>query len=258
MPKRLPVLPTFLFLFLLHFHMAAGHANSAATGAGKGPFEGVIDLKLGMESGGGDLRLWMAGERAKLDMALTMNPLPTPLRMAVLLDAKEPRKATLVNDAMKAYSVIDLTNATGADSAGGKYALKEVGKEKLLGYACTHLTLTRPRELVDAWVTQEMPDVYRVLRKLQQANPQYGADDAFRALDAAGKAGLPMRLIVVRDGQRVTTEVRKIERRTVPASMFSVPPGYAQSDLAGAGTAQPTPEQIEQMKKMIQGALQGQ
>jgi len=254
MPRRLSVLPIFLVLSLY----AAGHGNAAVTGAGKGPFEGAIDLKLSMESGGGDLRLWMAGERAKLDMAITMNPLPAPLRMAVLLDAKDPRKATLVNDAAKSYTVIDLKDAAAADSSGGKYTLNEVGKEKLLGYACTHLTLTRPRELVDAWVTQELPDAYVVLRKLQQANPQFGAADAFRALDAAGKAGLPMRCIVVRDGQRVTTEVRKIERRTVPASMFSVPAGYAQSDLAGAGTAQPTPEQVEQMKKMIQGALQGQ
>ena len=63
---------------------------------------------------------------------------------------------------------------------------------------------------------------------------------------------------MVRDGQRVTTEVRKIERRTVPASLFTVPAGYAQSDLAGVGGVQPTPEQVEQMKKMIQGALQSQ
>jgi len=233
-----------------------GQGNAAATGAGQGPFEGAIDLKLTMESGGGNLRLWMAGERAKLDMAITMNPLPAPLQMSVLLDAKEPRKATLISDGMKTYSVIDLADAAGADSAGGKYTLKEMGKEKVLGYLCNHVTLKRPRELVDAWVTQELPDVYRVLRKLQQANPQFGAADAFRALDAAGKAGLPMRCIVVRDGQRVTTEVRKIERRTVPASLFTVPAGYAQSDLAGAGGAQPTPEQVEQMKKMIQGALQ--
>lgn len=251
MHRSLPVLPTLLLILA-----AMGQGNAAATGAGQGPFEGAIDLKLTMESGGGDLRLWMAGERAKLDMAITMNPLPTPLQMGVLLDAKEPRKATLISDGTKTYSVIDLADAAGIDSAGGKYTLKEMGKEKVLGYLCNHVTLTRPRELVDAWVTQELPDVYRVLRKLQQANPQFGAADAFRALDAAGKAGLPMRCIVVRDGQRVTTEVRKIERRTVPASLFTVPAGYAQSDMAGA--VQPTPEQVEQMKKMIQGALQSQ
>ena len=241
-------------LLILLLALALPHpGGAAATGAGDGPFEGVIDLKLSMEAGGGDLRLWMAGEKAKLDMALTMNPLPAPIHMAVLLDAKEPRKATLVNDAMKSYSVIDLSDAPAADTAGGKYVIKEIGKEKVLGYSCVHVTLTRPHELVDAWVTRDLPDVYRVLRKLQQANPQYGASDAFRALDAAGKSGLPMRCIVVRDGQRATTEVRKIERRTVPAGFFAVPKGYAQSDFAGSG---PTPEQAEALKKLIEGALQ--
>lgn len=253
MHRRLPALLIVLIAFLAAL---PGQGNAAATGTGQGPFEGAIDLKLTMESGAGDLRLWMAGESARLDMALTVNPLPAPIRMTVLLDAKDPRKAVLVNDAMRAYSEIDLGGAA-ADTSGGKYELKVIGKEKVLGYACTHLTLTRPKELVDAWITQELPDAFRVLRKLQQANPQYGAADAFRALEAAGKAGLPMRCIVVRDGQRVTTEVRKIERRTVPASWFAVPAGYAKSDLAGAGAAQPTPEQVEQMKKLIQGALEG-
>lgn len=254
MHRSLTVLSALLLVALA----GAGRANAVAAGAGDGPFEGVIDLKLSMEAGAGDLRLWIAGERAKLDMALTLNPLPTPLRMGVLLDAKEPRKATLINDAMRTWSVIDLAEASaGQDTAGGRYALKQVGKEKMLGYSVSHVTLTRPKELVDAWITPDLPDVYRVLRKLQQANPQFGAADAFRALDAAGKAGLPMRCIVVRDGQRVTTEVKKIERRTVPASWFAVPAGYAQSDLAGTGAAGPTPEQVEQFKSMIQGALEG-
>lgn len=253
MHRPFTVLSSLLFIVFA----AVGLGRAVATGAGAGPFEGVIDLKLSMEAGGGDLRLWMAGERAKLDMSLTLNPLPTPLRMGVLLDAKEPRKATLVNDAMKTFTVIDLADAApGADSSGGKYVLKETGKEKMLGYAVSHVTLTRPKELVDAWITQDLPDVYRVLRKLQQANPQFGAAEAFRALDAAGKSGLPMRCIVVRDGQRVTTEVKKIERRTVPASWFGVPAGYVRSDLAGPTGSGPTPEQIEQLKNMIQGALE--
>ena len=92
-----------------------GQGNAAATGAGQGPFEGSIDLKLTMESGGGDLRLWMAGERAKLDMSITMSPLPAPLQMGVLLDAKEPRKATLISDGAKTYSVIDLADAAAPD-----------------------------------------------------------------------------------------------------------------------------------------------
>ena len=248
-----------VFLPALLTLACASRLFAAATSAGNGPFEGVIDLRLNMETGSGELHLSMAGERAKLDMKMTVNPLPAPIELAVLLDAKTPRTATMVNDAAKIYSVINLADESpAAADPAGKYTLKELGKEKILGYNCTHITLTRPKELVDAWITQELPDVYRVLQKLQQANPQFGAADAFRALDASGKSGLPMRCIVVREGQRVTTEVRKIERKTLPASLFSVPPGYKQADGAGAAGLQPTPEQVEEMKKMIQGAIQGQ
>ena len=253
--RRFP--PVFRPLLIILACALRGH--TAAASAGNGPFEGVIDLKLTMEAGSGDLRLSMAGEKAKLDMKMMVNPLPAPLELSVLLDAKSPRTATMINDAMKVYSTINLAETgPGADSAGGKYVLKEIGKEKVLGYACTHITLTRPHELVDAWITQELPDVYRVLRKLQQANPQYGAADAFRALDAAGKSGLPMRCIVVRDGQRVTTEVRKIERKTLPTGLFTVPADYQRTDGLGASGLQPTPAQVEEMKKMIQGALEAQ
>jgi hypothetical protein len=255
-PSMRRVSPVFLPTLVLIVSALLAPAKAATAGAGKGPFEGVIDLKFSMEAAGGDLHLSMAGDRARLDMSLLMNPIPQPITMGVLLDAKDPKKATMINDAMRVYSVIDLADAPAAPDTSGKYTIKEVGKEKLLGYACTHVTLKRPHELIDAWVTQDLPDVYRVLRKLQQANPQYGAADAFRALDAAGKAGLPMRCIVVRDGQRVTTEVKKIERRALPASVFAVPADYQRSDLAAG--AQPSPEQIEEMKKMIQGALQGQ
>lgn len=253
--RRLP--PAFLPLLILIACAFRGHA--AAPSAGQGPFEGVIDLKLSLEAGSGDLRLSMAGEKAKLDMKMTVNPLPAPIELSVLLDAKSPRTATLINDAMRVYSTLDLADTgPGADTAGGKYVLKEKGKEKILGYACTHVTLTRKNELVDAWITQELPDVYRVLRKLQQANPQYGAADAFRALDAAGKSGLPMRCIVVRDGQRVTTEVRKIERKTLPIGLFAIPAGYSKAEGVGASGLQPTPQQVEEMKRMIQGALEAQ
>jgi hypothetical protein len=235
---------------------AAGAETAKHAAAG---FDGVITLAMSMEAGSGDLKLSKAGERAKLDVKLLISPMPAPIELGVLLDPKQPNTLFLVNDNLRTYSSIDLAGAAPVPdpAANGKYTLKVLGTEKILGYACTHLTLTRPKELVDAWISKDFPDVHAVLKKLQKANPQFGQAEAFRALEAAGHAGLPMRCIVVRDGQRVTMEVKAIERKAVPAAAFTVPADYSRSEPTGAAALQPTPEQIEAMKKMIQGALEG-
>jgi hypothetical protein len=231
--------------------------TAAAPAREAGGFEGIIDLNISLEAGAGDLRLYKSGERAKLDMKLSVDPLPAPIRLGVLLDPAQPKVLFLVNDNLRTYSSIDIASmATVSDTAyAGKYTLKVLGKEKLLGHECTHLTLTRHRELVDAWITRDYPDVYAVLKKLQEANPQFGQAEAFRALEAAGQAGLPLRCIVVRDGQRVTTEVKRIQAKALAASLFTVPADYKRSELAGGAGLQPTPEQ---MKKIIQGALESE
>lgn len=231
-------------------------AKSPATKAAAAPFTGVIDMVLSMEAGIGDLRLYMSGDRAKLDMSMLVNPLPAPIKIGVLMDAKTPKTVWLLNDNLKTYSYLNLADSPAAPdtSAAGKYVIKDLGKQTLLGYACTHLTLSRKGELVDAWITQDLPDVYAVLKKLQEANPQYGDLSIFRALEGAGKAGLPLKYIVVRDGQRVTMEVRKTQRKALPAALFTVPNDYKKAE--GAAGLQPTAEQIEEMKKIIQGALE--
>ena len=217
-------------------------------------------MVLTMEAGSGDLRLYMAGDRARLDMSMLVNPLPAPVKLGVLLDAKTPKVVWLVNDNLKTYSYLNLADSPPAvdPASAGKYAIKVLGQEKLLGYPCTHLALTRTHELVDAWITQDLPEAYAVLKKLQEANPQYGDLSIFQALEGAGKSGLPLKYIVVRDGQRVTMEIKRTERKALPAALFTVPADYKKTETPGAAGLQPTPEQIEEMKKMIQGALQGQ
>lgn len=243
---------------------APGKAPEAKTAPGNpspsnvaAAFEGAIDMILSMESGAADLTLRMAGERARLDMALTMAPLPEPIRMSVLLDAKTPRTVFLVNDRLKTYSALTQPGTPAASGAAGKPAIKELGRGKILGYNSVHLTLTSPGESIDAWITSELPEVYRVLKRVQEANPQFGNPAAFRALEAAGREGMPMRMTVIQEGQKVTLEVKKIERRAQPAALFAVPMDYTRTEF-GAGGMQPSPEQIEDLKRIIEGALNPQ
>lgn len=222
-------------------------------------FEGILDMRLTMETGGGDLELSLSGDLAKLDMLMTVNPLPTPIKLAVLLDAKSPKTAYLVSDMTRTYSSINLAEAAPSQDAKarGKFRVKQMGQEKILGFACTHVTLSRDKELIDAWITKDMPDVYAVLKRLQEANPEIGEAELFKALEETGNAGLPMRCIVVRDGQRVTTEVRKVEKKALAPSLFAIPKDYTRTEGGGAAGLQPTPDQVEEMKKMIQGAMEG-
>lgn len=235
--------------------MAPSVSGSNAKGAAS--FEGAIDMILSMESGDADLTLRMAGDRARLDMELAMAPLPEPIRMSVLLDAKTPRTVFLVNDRLKTYSAITQPETSAASGSPGKVAIKELGRGEILGYNCVHLSLTSPGESIDAWITPELPEVYRVLKRLQEANPQFGNAGAFRALEAAGQSGMPMRMTVVQDGRKVAMEVKKIERRAQPAALFAVPMDYKRAESA-AGGLQPSPEQIEELKRIIEGALNPQ
>jgi hypothetical protein len=249
----------FLQILLLVPLLAAGTATTQQQKpVGAARFEGLLDMSLTMETGSGDLQLSLSGDMAKLDMQLLINPVPQPIRLAVLMDQRAPKTAYLLSDMTRTYSSINLSeaaNLTDDSKAKGKFKVKNMGQEKILGFAVTHVTLTRENELIDAWITKDMPDVYAVLKRLQEANPQIGEAALFKALDETGYSGLPMRCIVVRDGQRVTTEVKKVERRSLPASLFTIPKDYARTEGGAAGLA-PTQDQVEEMKKMIQGALE--
>jgi Domain of unknown function (DUF4412) len=215
--------------------LVLGAAPSPSASPTTDRFEGIVDLKLTMEAGDGDLSLSLAGDMAKLDMKIRVGGLPEPIPMSVLLDAKSPKTATLLSDRTKSFSILNLPEAKHSEEefkGAGKFKVKVHGQEKLLGFLCSHVTLQRDGEMIDAWITKEMPDVYQVLKKLQEANPQIGEPELFQALEAAGHAGLPMRCIVIRDGQRVTTEVKKVERRALAPAVFVIPKDYVRSEGA--------------------------
>lgn len=213
---------------------AASPATSTLRSAPAKPFEGVIAMRLSLEAGGGDMALSLTGGDARLDMKVKVAPLPEPVSLAILHRAKSPRQVALLDDARRTWSEVDLAEAGAAAAADGKgpYAVKLLGKGEHLGYPCDHVTLTRDREFVDAWIAPGFKDAFAALRTLQEANPQVGEAGIFRALEKAGHAGLPMRLTVIREGQRVSTEVVRLDRGAVPAARFEVPAGYKRLEAA--------------------------
>ncbi len=223
-------------------------------------FEGNLDIKLSMEAGGGDLKLQVSKPGTRIDMTINAHPLPQPIRMTLLMRADQPSKAYMLNDQQKTFSEINLEEAAKMSSSepGKPYTVKVGAKEKILGYNATHVTLTRPNEKVEMWITKDL-DVYKVFKQLQSVNPQMGGEaELFQALEKAGLQGFPLKSQIVREGETVTMETRKVEKKALPASLFEIPKDYKKAAVPGfpgAQGQQPTPEQLEEMRRMIEDAM---
>jgi hypothetical protein len=182
------------------------------------------------------MTLSIAPEAARLDLEVAVDGMPAPVALAVLHRSGAPGKAHLIDDRARAYSEVDLAEAAKAAARDerGAYAVKKLGEGTLLGHPCVHLKLTRGKEFVDAWVAPGLKDAFAALKTVQEANPQVGEGGLFRALEESGHAGLPMRSTVIREGQRVVTEVTRVERKALPAARFEIPAGYREAEGGAA------------------------
>lgn len=193
-----------------------------------GRFQGSVEMQLTMEDGAGGMRLLVGADKAELQVDAFVGALQKPLRVDIVQDAKAPDSLIVIDHGSKTFAKVSAAAAARLSAADStKYRVKALGREKILGVDCEHVALTRDRELVDACIAPEMRDVYGALRRLQAAgDARVGQGEIFRALEAAGRTGLPMRCTVIREGRKVTLSVRKVERRAVPDSEFAPPKDY--------------------------------
>ncbi len=236
-----------------------------ASGAIAAPadFQGIIDMDLSLATGKGRLNMKVGATGTRIDMNLEVKPLPQPIKLAIVLKNDDMKTLYMISDVMKSYSEFDIGDKMQAPADGGPpYVIKVMGTEKRLGYNTSVVELTRTGEHIKLWVSKEI-GIYSIFKKLQAANPQLGGQaEIFSTLEKSGHAGFPLKSIITRDGETVTMEVKKVEKKPISVAEVSVPVGYSKSELpaAAAGGAMPkiSPEQMEQMKKMLQDALKGQ
>ncbi len=236
-----------------------------ALGATAAPsdFQGVIDMDIALSAGKGQLQLKVGEPATRIDMSLEIKPLPQPLRFALLLKNDNMKTLYMISDHTRSYSEIDISDkVAGNEEKGGPYVIKVVGNEKRLGYNTTVVEMTRPGEQVKLWVSKDI-GIYSIFKRLQAANPQLGGQaEILSALEKAGHAGFPMKSVITQDGETVTLEVKKVEKKKIPVSEVSLPAGYTQAAISpgasGAGMPKVSPEQLEAMQKMLEDVLKGQ
>jgi hypothetical protein len=165
-------------------------------------------------------------------------------RTVAIGKAAEPRKTWMVNDRTKTYAVVESDPERGRDRDAKEYAVTRAGKDTVAGLACEKVNVQKKGkdEVFEGCFTRELLSG-AWLRALEGAEREGWVAAAHRA----GVAGFPARVVSRgKEGtEKLRMEIVKVERKSLPASLFEVPAGYRET--SAMGTMAQTPEQQKQM-----------
>ena len=245
-----------------------------AAGVANAQFEGIAEMKISTTGAGkeqmtmngtGKTYISKVGWRSEIEMSNPEMSKMTggkPFRMVMFGKLAEPDIAYSINDAMKTYAVINTKEMR--DLAGKiekkekKFSVTKLGKDSVAGLPCENVRVKEDqgKQEIEACVSKEFLSG-DWLRAMQRGGR---GGDWMKALKDSGIEGYPVRMAMTmkdQPGVKTTMEITKVDRRSVPASMFVVPPGYKETSMMG-NFAQ-TPEQAKQMEdaqKQLQKAME--
>jgi hypothetical protein len=199
------------------------------------------------------------GSRTEMDMETAR----MPIHMATLMKFSAPDVMYLINDKSRTYSEMDIrkTREQAAKMAGAKdqeaYSVKVLGSERVLGYSTKHVLLSRPSDKseMEVWTTKDLLGLsYETMRGLMRRGAQ-DEGSMLKALRDAGAEGFFVKMVTREKGKAeplTTMELTKAEKRSLPGSLFEIPPGYTKQEgmMGAAGVV--SPEAAEQMKKAME------
>ena len=234
-----------------------------------GEFEGILDMKMttaGKDAefgGGGTMRAAVSKAGARCEMNMRMGEMS--MKMVVLQKAANPDLLYHINDAEQTYSEMDLAKIrelAGPSQNTRKYTVEKLGQETLLGYRTQHVRVkeqnsgTQDGTTMEMWMAKDLLD-YATFSKWQGQRGKGGGEEALaKALKDAGADGLPLKSIATTpDGTKVTMEVTKVDKKSLPASTFEIPAGYTKSEggLMGMMGGMSGPR-ADEAKKAMEGA----
>lgn len=264
-----------------------------ATSPAFAQFEGNLDMKMTMatkdgETGGGggtmNIAIGKGGTRCEMNMQMA----GMGMKMVMLQKADDTNTLYRIDDAKKTYTQVDLAKmremaAVRPDTH--KYTVEKLGSDTVLGYKTQHVMVKETnagKDVTDMemWTAKDLLD-YSTFSKMQARQGRGASGEAMlKALKDAGADGLPLKSITTTaEGTKITMEVVKVDKKSLPASTFEIPADYTKSSgglmdmMGGMSGAQGdkaqksmddakqrmqdamknmTPEQREMMEKMMQ------
>jgi hypothetical protein len=242
-----------------------------AASAASAQFEGEADFKITTNSGrdqtmtgAGKMFVTRTAYRSELEMKMPASvsrkdAAPQPMKMTMLAKASERDKIYMINDENKTYSIFDMSRYREDSRKSSKeaYTVKKLGKDTVAGLSCQNALVTSSKgDEIEACVSSELGVSAEWLSAMNRRDGNTGT--WIEALRANGLEGFPVRWSTRAKGSReasTTMELTRVEKKSLPASLFQIPAGYKQTDVAIGGM---TPEQEKAMsdaKKQMEEAM---
>ena len=240
-------------------------------------FEGMLEMKITTTGGdrelGGNGKMMTAVGKAgsRSEMNLEMGGMA--MKMVILQKTDTPDLVYHINDANKTYTEIDLAKMrkmAEQTADARQYTVQKLGQETILGYKTQHVLVTEKDPghskgmTTELWTAKGLLD-YTTFARMQPRPGKKGGEEALtKALKDADADGLPLKAINTSpDGTKITMEVVKIDKQSLPASTFQIPAGYTKStggllDMMGGLSGPSTGEakqQLNQVQQEMQEAL---
>ena len=228
-------------------------------------FEGVIEMKMEGSSAmpmSGTGRTYASKTAWRSEMEMTSEKAAkdpeavkalggkAAFKMVMIGKLSEPGVSYMINDAAKTYSRIDAAELAKSlpTEKERKWTVKRLGKDRVAGLACEIAQASEEgkKAVYEVCSTVELPsgEWTRAMQRQQRGGGLW-----MKALQDAGVHGFPIRMVVKESENGPVTmksEATKVERRSVPGSLFEIPPGYKETSMFGAFAQ--TPEQAKQME----------
>lgn len=183
--------------------------------------------------------------RSEMNMSTPMGA----MTVTSLILKSTPDKVYMVSDKDKTYSEIDVSKSEDwKDAKEDDYEVTVLGKETVNGYKSTHVMVkhksTKTEE--EMWTTTDLPDY----NSFMTAKTKFtGRDNLNKALAAKGAAGFAVRIKVTEHGNEIQMDFVKAEKRSNPASMFSLE-GYKKSEGAAGMFGGNREEMMQKIQNM--------
>lgn len=147
----------------------------------------------------------------------------------------KPNYSMILDDEDKTYSlnIID----TALINSGNKYTVTKIGSETVGGFPCVHAKLTssgRNKMDMDIWTSMSVPG-YSLMEKMMTTSKSMVTPEMFNALKQAGADGYFVKIEIKNKNISSETLLTKVEQKNLPASLFAIPAGYAESGYGVMG-----------------------